>query len=1011
MARSHTGPALAGGVALTILALAALVLLLAPASAESLDLYEFSELSSTIGGDAVTVKADGSEAVILWSEEVANTSGSYNNYVYTTSGSTLSLRASFTSQNWYWRSAAYAPTGNTALLGGSRGILYRYDGSTVTPVTTGFSYDIIVIEWHPTDTVAYLGSSTNRIYQYRSGSVALFGSTSSSVYDLDVSPDGGSMVVAAYNNVQIYNFTFSTWTTLTRPVDDQNNEFYYVYAVEYSLNGNYILTNHRDSRNTYAMFRYSESKWNQVSTTTNLVNEIMFENEGTFALLGMPNNLNYIKGGSVSTVPAWFGTGASGVLSIDFNHRDFYFLVGTPDSVLKFSRKDNINPWLDRPIPDFEFNEDDPEGGDNLIDLSIYVKDDRDQSKLRFEFDLQQDPSLISGAIDGQYLDFTQMVEHWNGKMIFRLKVWDSGGDDRPGTADDLFNRTNMFNVSIRQVNDPVSIVSMGDKTVGTDDLVWFVHEAEWLNLTIVVRDVDNWEEEIQPPRFSFNRSLPTLKADATEMQLTFQPRNKDVGSIYVNLTVTDGYSSFGYADLVFHVSNVNNPPRLSGISDKKVPEDRYLNFTVSAKDEDMDIGVETYLTFSTNVTDGVGDDDLPNFNFVVDDKDTTRIKVSFLPTNEDVGVILVEFRVSDGFGPPGVWQDTRSMRITVLNTNDAPNLVQVNGVSTSGMTEYPFSATEDNTLVITFEAQDDDLDLLFFYVDDSRFTLSQPGGGNFATVTFTPGNDDVGTMYVTISVWDVFNTFDELLLNIAVQNVNDPPSIVIFEAYDVTDVDQLEFTIYEDVLFTAPVKVIDIDSDTITYSDSSGVFTFSVTDDTKSSVANFTPTQADVGEITTIIEVDDGDGELDVMVLILIVVGTNDPPGEATITQLSFDDLTVPLRATQVIDPEGDELNYTWDFGDHSPKVSGTDLTDVSHTYPRAGTYPLVLTVDDGNGGITTATYDVLAQTQGEEPPETEVQEGPVLLMVVLIVVFALMAGVFLYLYWKLPNKGEGGL
>jgi len=42
MARSHTGPALAGGVALTILALAALVLLLAPASAESLDLYEFS---------------------------------------------------------------------------------------------------------------------------------------------------------------------------------------------------------------------------------------------------------------------------------------------------------------------------------------------------------------------------------------------------------------------------------------------------------------------------------------------------------------------------------------------------------------------------------------------------------------------------------------------------------------------------------------------------------------------------------------------------------------------------------------------------------------------------------------------------------------------------------------------------------------------------------------------------------------------------------------------------------
>ncbi|NIP33352.1 MAG: hypothetical protein GWN18_00360, partial [Thermoplasmata archaeon] len=156
-------------------------------------------------------------------------------------------------------------------------------------------------------------------------------------------------------------------------------------------------------------------------------------------------------------------------------------------------------------------------------------------------------------------------------------------------------------------------------------------------------------------------------------MMVTFLPRNKDVGSVYVNMTVTDGFGSFVYAEMVFHVSNVNNPPKLVGIRDRTVKEDNELRFKVSAKDEDLEIGIENYLVFSTNRTDGVGDDDLPNFRFEQDGSDPTRINVTFNPTNEDVGDIYVEFRVSDGFGAPGEWQDVRSMRITVLNTNDAP--------------------------------------------------------------------------------------------------------------------------------------------------------------------------------------------------------------------------------------------------------------------------------------------------------------------------------------------------
>jgi hypothetical protein len=1006
MTPSHRGLTVA--TAITILAIAALVLTLAPAAAENIDIYEFKEISSTYGANAVAIKADGNEGVVVWTEDSNNSSGRYNNYVFTTTGTSLFQRDVYMNQTWYWRSAGYDPSSNTALMGGSRGYLYKYDGSTVTRVTTGIPYDITDIEWHPTDGVAYLGTTTSRVYQYRLGSVSLLTSTYSSVYDIAVRPDGGELAIASYNTVQVYNITRSDMDNLPRPLNDDEYEYYYVYSVEYSVDSNYLLANWYDF-NEYAMLRYANDKWIKVGRSSGRVDVIHFEGEGTYALLGLTNTMQYLQGGNVAPVSDWFDTGASGVTDIEYNAKNFYFLVGTPDGVFAFQRKPNVVPWLDRPIPDFEFNEDEKDGGDNLIDLGVYVRDDRLFDKLRFEFDLQQDPSLISGAVDDQFLDFTQVLEHWNGKMTFRIKVWDAGSDDLLGTPDDMFNRTNMFNVTVRQVNDPVTFLTLGDKTAGTDDLVWFVAEGQWLNLSIITQDVDNYEYEIQPPRFSFNRSLPTLKVDATAKMLTFNPRNKDVGSVYVNLTVTDGLGSFDHADLVFHISNVNNPPKLLGIRDRTVKEDKWLNFVVSAKDEDLDIGMETYLIFSTNRTDGVGDDDLPNFSFVVDEDDTTRIKVSFLPTNEDVGVIDVEFRISDGFGTPGEWQDVRTMSIEVINTNDAPNLIEVDGVSTSGMTQFPLTATEDNEISVVFLAQDDDMDPLFFYVDDSRFALSQPGAGYTATVTFTPSNYDVGNLIVTISVWDVFNTFDDLVLNISVQNVNDAPTLVQFESTDVRDLDQLEFILYEDVMFTAPIYVTDIDSDTISYSDSGGVFTFDIANGTMSAIANFTPTQADLGDITTILEVDDGDGEIDAMVLILHVMGTNDPPGEPTVTQLAFDSLTVPFRATQVDDPEGDPLNYTWDFGDHSTKVSGIDLTDVSHTYPRSGSYVLVLTVDDGNGGVSTTTYDVLAPLTGEDPVDTKVEEGPVLLVVVLIAVFAVLAGVFLFLFWKLPKNGQG--
>ena len=64
--------------------------------------------------------------------------------------------------------------------------------------------------------------------------------------------------------------------------------------------------------------------------------------------------------------------------------------------------------------------------------------------------------------------------------------------------------------------------------------------------------------------------------------------------------------------------------------------------------------------------------------------------------------------------------------------------------------------------------------------------------------------------------------------------------------------------------------------------------------------------------------------------------------------------------------DPDGDTLTYTWNFGDSTPPATGETAT---HIFSAEGTYHVSLSVDDGHGGLGTASTDITIGPANEPP------------------------------------------
>ncbi len=378
-----------------------------------------------------------------------------------------------------------------------------------------------------------------------------------------------------------------------------------------------------------------------------------------------------------------------------------------------------------------------------------------------------------------------------------------------------------------------------------------------------------------------------------------------------VTVEVTDGE----YVDSISAAVIVHNiAPTVDAGADQIVYEGDTVTFSPTV----MDPGSDTF-TYEWDFGDGSPVSDTPSHIYA------------------DNGVYTVTLTVTDDDGGEG----TDTLTVTV---NNVPPLVFVwatqflpEGDTASFVGNYFDPGTLD-TYVFLWDFGDGSptvtgtLTPTHVYADNGVYT-----------VTFTVTDDDggVGSDTVTITVLNIAPVVEAGLD----QTVNEGA------------------TVFFDGSFTDP-GFLDTHTIAWNFGDGSSVETGSLSP---------THEYGDNGVYTVTLTVTDKDGGVGSDTLTIIVDNVA-PAVNVGPDQIVDEDTTVDF--TGIFTDPGwlDSFDYSWNFGDGSPAVTGTALTPytllASYVYQYPGVYTVTLTVTDDDGGV--GTDSLVVTVRDITPPET---------------------------------------
>lgn len=511
-----------------------------------------------------------------------------------------------------------------------------------------------------------------------------------------------------------------------------------------------------------------------------------------------------------------------------------------------------------------------------------------------------------------------------NGVDRFSVTVRDSAGSESVSEVV----------IDITPVNDVPDVV----------DVFASISEDNVLTLNLPVSDVDGDVLSFDSVSSAAHGSV-TISADGV---LTYQPDANFYGSDRIVLDVNDGNGGISRMAVNLYVNPVNDDPFAYDLV-LEADSGELVSGAIWASDFDL----EDILTYQIDATDSVENGSLTLngstgvFNYQSAD--------TFSGTDSFTVV------VDDNAG------GTTSLRVAVI-VSDASALEPGNDAPQFDNLVRYVTTDEDQPLEVDLRATDINGDTLTYELDNS---LSSGRGQLIETAvagvfTFIPNENVFGADAFRITVSDGLGGKDTLLLQVAVNSVNDAPVA-----------DDISIIVDEDTSITGLLDhVVDVDGDILTYSIADHASNGSVSINKDSGRFTYQGNTNFNGVDSFKVLVDDGNGGTAIATVSVTVNAVNDAPDVASVINLSGQEDTTVSGDLNASDVDGDSLGYQLD-ADYQPSHGTVQInTDGTFSYTPElnynGSDSFVILVDDGQGeanSISRSTIHITAQAINDAP------------------------------------------